>query len=421
MRAPAGSHSRPQRDNAKLPALKSLRFSDKARIDLSDNLRKLGFPRETHAPIIECLIDLAERHHPLFVSGARAPTIAAVRHALQMLVAHLQTGAELSSQLPGEVWNALLGAYPASRFDLVLPEHHVGRRASGANERITFPFDVPISNHVLAAALSRAKTHVELHRANNPEPRVLMKLFWPRMRRIEEVELKAAGFRSFGSPASCQALFFNRMAKFDRDEKDQLCRAVQWSIDRLEATCIPASRSNPGKRTTARWQRGFLERVLVAKIIAALWPERVPDAVAIETLSDLINLVRWKLFAAIQAEFGVDVVRHKRKTRSDPIEPSHVSGTLRLIRKRVVLQRQLDALWKEMDNLNRQNVRLHATIGGNPEISATIQRNASRVTEIDTRYSALTSDLREVERRLETGDYHPKSRRNMPRITGRPP
>jgi hypothetical protein len=401
---------------------------EKARFDadelkqLTDSLNKLGFPRQHHKRILESLICVAEEHRPLIISASRAHRISHVRHDLQKLAEHLRDGTELLTPISVEAWNAILGRYPASTFDInIFAEGHLAELPNQfAEEPLALPLDIAASQDIISNALGQPLAHpfVHLHWDWHDQDEILEKFL-----RLEKLSTwtictkKNASKNGRPVPSPTSELLTGRLRHLIPEERTQLLIVVEWAIGRVNATCVPKSRPNTGKRTTFQWANGFLDRILAANVISALWPENLPE----------------RLSSRIVAEV-VDVVKGKLSDTRDSVEITHVTHILWLLRQHSAHEATLSRLFGEMETLNQINVGLNRKLIELPEfrsqdcslsvqnsrkqIKSSIRKNLQRINNKDEEYAALTASLREIKRRLRSGDYQPPSRGRIPKITG---
>lgn len=407
--------------------LDAIRFGMDERRELNGNLDALGLPKKDHKRILESLICVAEEHRPLIISASRAHRISDVRHDRQELAEHLRDGTELLAAISIEAWNAILGRYPASTFDINTHAegHLAGLPNYFAEEPLALPLDIAASEDMISNAVAQPLAHsfVHLHWEWHQQDEILEKLL-----RLEKMSTwtnwTKRNARKNGRPVPppTSNLLTGRLQRFTTRERAQLLVVVEWAITRVDATCVPRSRPNPGRRTTFQWANGFLDRILAANVISALWPEHIPVRLPSRAVAEIIDCVKLKLSDSCG---GVEI--------------THVTQTIWLMRQRSAHEATLCGLFSKMDTLNRMNVELNRMLielpkfkfGGRSltvkkrkrqarRIRYLIRKNTEEVNIFDAEYSALTASLREIKRRLRSGDYQPTSRARIPKITGTP-
>ena len=408
--------------------LDTIRFGMDERRELNGSLDALGLPKKDHERILESLICIAEEQRTLIISASRAPRISQVRHDLQELAETLRDGTELLAAISVVAWNAILGRYPASTFDIV-PFSEVQSaelpNQLPAEDYLALPIGIAASHDIVANALAQPRAHsfVRLHWNWHSQNAILKKLF----KRIKTKNNKtdkpgrAKLPKHPGMPPTSKILTA-RLKDLTRKERAQLLVAVEWAASRVDETCVPKSRPNTGRRTTFQWANGFLDRILAANVISALWPEHIPVRLSSRTVAEII-----------------DCIKLKPADSCDSIEITHVTRTLSLMRQRSAHEAEHCRLFSKMETLNRKNVELNRMLIALPQfksrsrsltvqkrkrqerrIKSSIRINTGEVNRIDVEYSALTASLREIKRRLRSGDYQPTSRARIPKITGTP-
>jgi hypothetical protein len=400
-------------------SLDKIRFSPHEKQHLYGSLSALGFPRSDHDPLLELLICVAEEHHPLFISASRAPRISDVRHDLQELAKHLRDHTELLTGVSIEAWNAILGRYPASIFDI--NTYATGPSANFPNsfskEPLALPLDIAASQDITSSALAHSfiNLHWEWHHQNEIHYKLV---------RLEQSSTWANWTKNKADNydrtvlRSTSELLTGRLTLLTLEERAQLLIVVDWALRRVSATCVPKMRPNTGKRTTFNWANGFLDRILAANVISALWQEYVPARLPSRIVADVI-----------------DLIKAKASNNRDSVEIAHVTHILWLKRQYFAHEAALNRLFGEMDELNQKNIglnrklvelpdlewqgRLLSVLASRKQINSLIRKNVQTINEKDSEYAALTASLKEIKRRLRSGDYQPPSRGRIPNISGR--
>jgi hypothetical protein len=357
------------------------------------------------------LICVAEEHRPLVISAARASRISKVRHDLRELAEHLRDGTELKAAIAIEAWNAVLGRYPASAWNI---DTYAEGNAPDLPDQFTegslaLPLDIAASNDIIGSSLARHPL-VRLRREWHQQDKIVEKLL------ILET-LFTRSTRKILPPTS--ELLTGRLMHFTAEERAQLLVVIEWAIRRVDATCVPRARPNTGKRTTFQWAVGFLDRILVANVVSALWPEHRPARLSSRVVAEIIDALKWEILHV-----------------GGNVEIAHVTHVIWLQRQRLAHESKLRLLFSQMEKLNQRNVASNHRLNelrackfrdqtlhvqnSIDNVKSAIRNNVQKLNEIDSRYSALTASLREVNRRLRSGDYRPPSRATIPRISGHP-
>jgi len=376
---------------------------------------QLGFAMCTREDVAGSLQTVAQAYYSHVLHASLSPRVSQVRNDLRRLADRLHCGTPLPDRICTEAFNALLGCYPASTYDIIRLD---SPDADAEQPQPTpLPIEIAASHDIISSALS------------NPKLGGRLKLNWQWHKRGSLVDkligrdVKARSDQAPYRDISSSALEA-RLAAFSESERADLIKVIEWTIARVERTCIPRP-STPGRRTTFQWAVGNVDRILAAGVIGVLWPDQVPENISSRYAVEIVDLVRRKVVADDNFVHHADV--------------AYALGLRRAIAKH---QARLNLTYAEMEKLNQQNVRLKARYrrleiqlrGPIPKmpqrlnrlkglmdaIGARITGNAAKVTAFDMDYIRLSNSVREIQRRLKFGDYHPPSRTTIPRITGRP-
>ncbi len=312
-----------------------------------------------------------------------------------------------------------MGRYPGSVFDINACA--IGTSANFSNrlseDPLAFPLDIAASQDIISSALAHSfiNLHWEWHHQNEIHYKLV---------RLEQSSTWANWTKNNADnydrtvlrPTS--ELLTGRLRLLTLEERAQLLIVVDWALRRVSATCVPKMRPNTGKRTTFNWANGFLDRILAANVISALWPGNVPSRIPSRIAADVI-----------------DLIKGKTSNNRDSVELVHVTHIIWLKRQYFAHEAALSRLFGEMDELNQKNVGLNRKLVEPPDhefrgcslsvrkfskqINSLIRKNVQTINEKDSQYAALTASLREIKRRLRSGDYQPPSRGSIPKISGR--
>lgn len=392
-----------------MPTTEPTEFNAEEIDSLASLLRNLGSAVHVREFISASLIAAAHRYYSLRRAAETSPTIARVRHDLQRLIDRLQNGTPLPNQLCTEAFNALLGWYPASRYDIFPFDNLVTEQ----RKPLAFPTEISASHDIISSerANPEFKGQVVLIRQRHNQDSVVDKLIGR-----DEIGTCNRDIR----PTTLE----KRLAAFSDPEIADLVVAIRWAISRLEKTAIPRP-SNPGRRTVFRWAAGDAEHILIADVIRVLWPDRIPKKVSVVDLAAIVDLVRGKVIA-----------------KEDSIGHDDISYALGLRRKISQYETTLERLYADMQILEAKSIRLNTRLvklekletGRDPMTTSRLDRiewliaitrksikeNTRHYNVLDAEYTRLSHDLREIQRRLKFGDYLRPARTTLSRITGKP-
>lgn len=312
-----------------------------------------------------------------------------------------------------EAFNALLGCYPASTYD-IFP--FADRATDGRQPlALAFPSEIAASHDILSGARS------------NPDFDRQIVLVWQWHKRGAVVDkflgrnLVAKGRVFYRDLAS--ATLENRLATFTALEIADLIKAVEWAIARIEKTCIPRQ-ANPGPKKSFGWAVGNVERILIAEVVSVLWSDQVPEGASTEHVAEIVDLTRSKV-----VDDGGVVVEHAdvayalglRRAISDQeasLEQLY-SAIEEINRQRVQSNLRLMRLKNLLSRYSPMSVRANRAKRLMARTNVRIEANKLTVNALYADYAHQSNDLGELQRRLKSGDYLAPSRQT-PRITGKP-
>ena len=445
-------------------------FAPEDREDIEKALKKLGI--RGSGEIIGLLAAAATKYRKCAIGEMKSPTIAAVRAALRQLADHLRQGNEISQSIMSDAWLALLGRYPASIADLVpcrakkladansfksesstdlksesstdlksesstdlKSESSTAFKAeSSASESecsMAFPIENPASIHIIRGLWAQPGmgTLARIRYWRHENHGVVGELF-----RVLAIDIHALPGDLALAETDC-ALLAHRATSFSETQRQQLAAIAEWAAGRVETTCIP--RNNPGRRTVERWAKsGPPEHRVIGDVLEALWPQDVPTLIEFAELATIVDTV---IYAGRPPNNATPAAGRRPKPEASENKASNscIRSAVSLKRELVKVRQSLPPLFARMTQLTNANVDLHArrcvlkrgdcrskdryrrkhAMLAYEAAGIAIRKNITALDEIDAQYCALTGSVKEIERRLQCGDFNSRQGR---RITGPP-